>query len=189
MTREQTIIHAGIDLFNEKGLSFSMDDIARRLSISKKTIYVCFPSKEELLLAMTDEVFHQIYLEKDRVLMADLPIPEKLEKAMIAMPQSYLNAKYDQLAPLTRKYPRVGERVMQYLRGNWEPVLALYRQGVREGSMRQVDVRMLQIAFTATIESLLTGRLPKDQTYIEALQSLIDILINGMKERADDRPE
>ena len=46
-SNKERILIATIKLFNEKGLKFTMDDIAAELKISKKTIYqiLKYPSK------------------------------------------------------------------------------------------------------------------------------------------------
>lgn len=50
MTKEQ-IMTTALDLFSQYGIkSVSMDDIARNMSISKRTIYEFFDDKENLLL-------------------------------------------------------------------------------------------------------------------------------------------
>ena len=54
MDLKERIINAAIDVFSIKGLKFTMDDIAKHLSISKKTIYSVFLDKEEMLLAIAD---------------------------------------------------------------------------------------------------------------------------------------
>ena len=42
MTLELQILDAAIEAFNEKGVKFTMDDIAKALGISKKTIYTVY---------------------------------------------------------------------------------------------------------------------------------------------------
>ena len=42
MTLKERIMEATIDEFNEKGVKFTMDDLAKRLTMSKKTIYKVF---------------------------------------------------------------------------------------------------------------------------------------------------
>ena len=49
MTSEITIIENAITQYRKKGLSFTMEDIAKDMHIAKKTIYKFFPSKEALL--------------------------------------------------------------------------------------------------------------------------------------------
>ena len=43
------ILDATIEIFNEYGLKFTMDELASRLAMSKKTIYSVFPDKHALL--------------------------------------------------------------------------------------------------------------------------------------------
>jgi len=49
---QQDILTTTLELFNDKGLDFTMDDIAQSMHIAKKTIYRFFSSKEDLLKAV-----------------------------------------------------------------------------------------------------------------------------------------
>ena len=51
------IIEKSIELLSKNGLKFSVDDLASSLSISKKTIYKYFSSKEELAMAVYTDIF------------------------------------------------------------------------------------------------------------------------------------
>ena len=42
MEVREAVLEAAIKAFNQKGLKFTMDDIAKELSMSKKTIYTIF---------------------------------------------------------------------------------------------------------------------------------------------------
>ena len=48
------IIDAAIEAFTENGLKFTMNDLAKKLGISKKTIYTIFESKQDVLLGIGD---------------------------------------------------------------------------------------------------------------------------------------
>lgn len=51
--RPQQILHAALDIFGEFGLaSARLEDIAKRAGVSKGTIYLYFPNKEELFREM-----------------------------------------------------------------------------------------------------------------------------------------
>ena len=60
MSLEIKIINATIDIFREKGVKFTMDDIANKLGVSKSTLYENIDSKETLLSLLVDEVFDSI---------------------------------------------------------------------------------------------------------------------------------
>ena len=49
MSLEIKIINSTIDIFREKGVKFTMDDIANKLGVSKRTLYENINSKEVLL--------------------------------------------------------------------------------------------------------------------------------------------
>ena len=49
---KENVLQATIDVFKEKGIKFTMDDIAKKLSISKKTIYTVTQNKNSLIKEM-----------------------------------------------------------------------------------------------------------------------------------------
>jgi len=60
-TVEQKIIESAADLFLTKGFkSVTMDDLAFEMGMSKKTIYTFFKTKNELVLAATEQIFNSI---------------------------------------------------------------------------------------------------------------------------------
>lgn len=64
-TRE-TIVIESIKSLQAEGLRFSVDTLAKRLKISKKTIYKYFSTKEELAAALYDTFYKNCYLEISR---------------------------------------------------------------------------------------------------------------------------
>src|SRR5918911_963685 len=54
--RPQQILDAALTVFGERGLAGArLEDIARRAGVSKGTIYLYFPNKEELFVEMIRE--------------------------------------------------------------------------------------------------------------------------------------
>lgn len=62
------IIDASIQSLRQEGLRFSVDVLAERLRISKKTIYKYFPTKEALAYAMYERYYEKLR-EKIRTLV------------------------------------------------------------------------------------------------------------------------
>ena len=60
MELRENILENTLKVFNQKGLKFTMDDIAREMSISKKTIYTVFKDKEALFFASVDYMFDSV---------------------------------------------------------------------------------------------------------------------------------
>lgn len=59
MDTAQNIIEESIRSLQEEGLRFSVDSLAARMGMSKKTIYKYFPTKEALAKALYQQYFHE----------------------------------------------------------------------------------------------------------------------------------
>mgnify|MGYP001528334403 CR=1 FL=1 len=80
---QKNILDATLRVFDQKGLKFTMDDLAKELSISKKTIYTVYDDKEALFLAMVDYIFDSIK-ESEQMILTDpsLSVVEKLHRIL-----------------------------------------------------------------------------------------------------------
>ena len=95
------ILEATATVFNQKGMKFTMDDLAKELTMSKKTIYSIFRDKEALLYAMVDYAFDNIKECEQQVFCDDsLDTVEKLRKMLGVLPDSYKEIDFRQLFSL-----------------------------------------------------------------------------------------
>ena len=90
MSIEIKIIKATIDIFKEKGVKFTMDDIATKLGVSKRTLYENVDSKECLLNLIVDTVFDSI-AEESKQIINDQNIDdiERLKRLLTILPTSF----------------------------------------------------------------------------------------------------
>lgn len=172
----------GMALFRREGLRFTMQEAARAIHISKKTIYAVYPSKEALLLDMVDDAFAQIHARKQAILDGPGTLTDKLRAVIIALPEEYTALDLQQMDLLDEKYPRVAARVRQHLETGWEPTLALLQQAMEQGVIRTVSLPVLQRMISASIESFLADRTLEQQgiPYAGALDEMMDILLDGL---------
>ncbi|MGN1052187.1 MAG: TetR/AcrR family transcriptional regulator [Candidatus Scatosoma sp.] len=87
----EKIIDVSIGCIQKDGLRFSVDEIAQKLKISKKTVYKYFTAKEELAVA----IYGKYYTEAEEKLTALLngDAEDKAEKILLLYYQSYRMAK------------------------------------------------------------------------------------------------
>ena len=138
---KKTILEGTVAVFNKKGFKFTMDDVAKELSISKKTIYIIFDDKESMLMEMVDYVFDGIKSTESAILEDEnLSTLEKLKKVMGALPENYKHADLKLMFSLKSKYPVIYERVEQRLETGWEDTIGLLEKGMQEGSIRPINI-------------------------------------------------
>ena len=170
---KQRIIEEASELFGRSGVkSITMDDLARHLGISKRTIYENFKDKEELLIACID-TFHdesseKVFLEADNVAEAILTM---LRKSAEQTAQWQFNMVND----IRKYYPQVYKthliRLHHNERRNFEMIV---QRGIREGIFRSELNPEIIARFFCKMEEVVIARIDKDMEMF----SLADIFNN-----------
>ncbi len=180
---KQKILDATIPLFNARGLKFTMDELARSLAMSKKTIYAVFPDKATLLHEMVDYCFDFIGQSKERIIRDEgADLPHKLRRVLSLLTDKYESIDLSRLHVLREKYPAVYAHVAQRLESGWESTVALLEQGMAEGSLRRVPIPIFKTMMEATLERFFQDDVlvRSGLTYREALEHVVDILLRGI---------
>ena len=179
----EKILLSTMEVFNNKGLKFTMDDIAKNISISKKTIYKVFNDKEEMFLELVDYLFDGI---KDAEMQVandpSLSTLDKIRKILGVMPDSYMDIYFRQLYMLRDKYPKIYEKVEERLENGWELTISLIEQGMKEGVVRPVKIPVLKMMFEASLEQFFRRDvlISNKMTYQDGLAEVVDIIIDGI---------
>ncbi len=179
----EKILMSTMEVFNNKGLKFTMDDIAKNISISKKTIYKVFNDKEEMFLELVDYLFDGI---KDAEMQVandpSLSTLDKIRKILGVMPNSYMDIDFRQLYMLRDKYPKIYEKVEERLENGWELTISLIEQGMKEGVVRPVKIPVLKMMFEASLEQFFRRDvlISNKMTYQDGLAEVVDIIIDGI---------
>jgi len=160
---KEKILQAAIESFAQTGFDRTkMEDIARRLGLSKGTIYLYFKSKEDLFLAICeyniqkgDEEDAGLFVRKENVVSDAEQIYDNIrrreqgnDRVMLEMvTESTRNAKLRKA--MYELHVKVHEHVMQGVRNK-----------IEEGFLRKdVDAISLAIALVALYDGLAVNRM------------------------------
>ncbi len=181
---KEEIMNAVLEEFQDKGLKFTMDDIARHVGMSKKTLYEIFRDKDTLFDEMVAHTFSKIKEEERKVLdNPELSIVEKIRKIMIVLPGRYENLNVKQIALLEQKYPKVYRQIQKRLESDWEPTIALLREGMEAGQIRRISIPVLKAMLEGTIGQFFSTDVLSGETvsYAQALEDMMDIIMHGIE--------
>lgn len=131
LTAKNDLLDSAIALFSRFGIKgVTMDDLARELSISKKTIYKHVCNKNELVQQCCAHNMHRISSEVERIQKDSVnAIDEMLQ--VDAMVRSHLRVQLHQLEhQLMRYYPRTHRKMGEERR---EIVIAFSRRNLKRG--------------------------------------------------------
>ena len=180
------ILDEAAKLFDRKGIKFTMDDLARSLAVSKKTIYTVFEDKRSIMTETIDRFFDDALAEEEAILNDDsLSIPDQLKAIIGRVPERYTQNDLAQLYVLKEKYPSVYRHWQRCRENYWEGVCILLKRGIESGEIRDVRIPVLRTMFQSTIEQffqddvLIKNRI----SYRDALAEVASILVDGIRAR------
>src|SRR3954468_6756278 len=156
--RPQQIIDAALAIFGERGLAAArLEDIAKRAGLSKGTIYLYFPNKEELFREMVrDTVVSQLELGEEAVHSMTGSATDPLIRLMR---QKWTFIRSSQFAPLFRlihaeihNFPDLARFYAEEVVTRGQRLIAgIISRGIETGEFRAVDpfvaARMLTAPF------------------------------------------
>ena len=173
---------AGRLFFAPNSARVSMDDLARELGMSKKTIYRHFPDKLTLLTAVLDRQFTAI----EHALVAaeedaeGQPFDVRVQRFLIAAGGELARLGAAQLAigrgdAILRRY--VEQRVDAVI---YQRIDELFRDGHRQGLLPMPPELLSEITRGA-MERLFTSQLPRqlDWTGADLLRATVDTVLYG----------
>jgi AcrR family transcriptional regulator len=179
------IVTAAFDLFNRYGIrSVSMDDIARHLGISKKTIYTAFTDKDEIVTAVTEEHISQFRREYDSIVSSSDSAIEELAKFTVHLRKSMSELNPALLYDLSKYHRAAWQRWLDYKNGYIRNcIVDNLRHGVAEGYFRQeIDVAILSAFRVESVQLAFDPQVfPPDKfSFAEVQLQLFDHFVHGL---------
>jgi AcrR family transcriptional regulator len=145
--RPQELLDAALDLFVEKGFAATRsEEVAKAAGVSKGTLYLYFPSKEELLKAVIQHFLgSEIEAGVQEAAAADGPIAPAMAQLLVTwwtrIYEGPASGVFKLVITEVRNFPEIGdfwvERVVQ---PGHEIVSGLLRRGIERGEFQPVDI-------------------------------------------------
>jgi AcrR family transcriptional regulator len=186
------ILDAANKVFAEKGYhEATMDDIAKRLGVSKGAIYLYFPSKEDLFEAMcktAPQAFKEILYSSFSTDTNPVQSATQFFDKMLKLSASNPGLSFEILSEASRN-PTL-KRILRQNHAEYEQVLTGF---LAEGRKRRIvadnlDIHSLAnslIALWNGLETLLVSGLPVDDARRAWLEALKAIFMNQQTSRHD----
>lgn len=144
---KETILHTAQDMFLTFGFkSVTMDDIASKMGISKKTIYAHFKNKTSLVEASTFYLFDCICDGIDEIRETS---PNPIEELYHIKKFVMKHLKYERSSPqyqLRKYYPKIHERLMLK---QFEVMSESVKENLNRGIQQQLFRSNLDVDFIA----------------------------------------
>jgi len=180
MTTEEKLYEATFLLYQEQGVKFTMDELANRLSISKKTLYELVRSKEELVSRAVTFYFDAVEHEQ-RAIREDgmLTALDKTVRLLCVVPQMPFQSY--RIRELRRAFPQAFQQVTAWLETGWEQTFAIMDEAVSEGALESFDHALFAKIYAYVIEGLMLEREQRTTAdFAEEQRRAVRMLLTGV---------
>jgi AcrR family transcriptional regulator len=162
----------------------TVDELAAKLGMSKKTIYKYFPTKEDLVRNVVYFIRDQIGREAEAVLLADKPFAPKTV-AMLTIVGRIWGTMGRQFPEDMKRYaPDLWAEIQQFRRDRILTKLAgLFRDAKRQGVFREeVNEEIFLLVFQEAIEGIMNPYVLSEQSFSanDAFRQILHILFEGV---------
>lgn len=176
----------------------TLDDIAREAGVGRRTIYLHFPSKEEVALRSIDRVVERVLVRLQGIAEDDtLPTPERLRRMLVARILTRIDAVRDYHESLDSLFEALRPAYMRRRGRYFEAEAALFGRvleaGRREGALSLPEgetedslptARTLLLATNSLLPySLSVRELGERDAIAERAERLSSLLLTGLKSR------
>lgn len=168
----------------EQGFSkVLLDQVAAQLSISKKTIYKVFSSKEEIISACIDDVFSTIDAEVLPIMTdPSITIIDKITRLPVIVAKHLSFFTSQQVVDIQRAFPHLWSQILQQREQKIERYEALFRTAQEQGYIIDMDPKLIVHFFLVTIEAFTEENFlsKHNVSYAQSLQMVSNILLEGI---------
>lgn len=173
------------ELFLKYGVrSITMDDIARHLGISKKTIYQHFEDKDDIVATVVKQHMERQKEQFDQVTVVSKNAVDEMVRLSFLLKENMRNVNASLLFELQKYHQRAWNTWTEFKRKHiYDSIVRNLKQGMEEGYFRNdinVDVlgrmrlEMVQIAFDNMV-------FPREAFNLSEVQSqLFDHFVHGL---------
>ena len=184
--KRRRILDGARNMFLREGISsLTMDQIASRQGVSKKTLYKYFSSKEELIEAAVEERIQQI-AEVVKAALADrsLPFPVRMGRVLGVIGGQLALLGDRLLNDIIYREPHLWEKLDKFRRDHvFGPMSRLLEQGIEDGFVRSdIEPRLVPVLFMAAVSSLVSPSQFLSLTIapVTIFQTVTRILLGGI---------
>lgn len=184
-SQKERILLAAKERFLRDGFArVSVDDLVSEMSISKKTFYKSFGSKDDLLAQIVERIIRELDFGFQAILSSDESFVKKLDNVMLFVGRQIGRVVRPFMFDLQRHAPHLWQRVLEFRRSRMAlNIQGLFQEGIRGGYVRSdINTRVMFLAFIGTVETIMVPSLLANESFSgdEAIKSVLRIFFHGI---------
>lgn len=174
---KQRILEAAVAEIELYGSSFRMDDLAKRLNISKRTLYENFHSKNEIIERILFEKSQDFYnLHKEILEDPTLDCVTKLKKYFSVRSDLYAAISGDHYRLMFASVPSLVDHVLR----DWELLGSFLEEQQRMGIIKPGNIEVLLLMLKGVVRTVFYDEHRNPEDCITILSEAMNMILHGI---------
>lgn len=181
--KKRILVYCQGKFLSEGFYKTSMDEVAKDLQISKKTIYKYFPSKENLIEEIAECISNSRSIKIQEIIDSKENVVTKFIGLLNYNCKEDTNTTDKWLQDLKRHTPRVWEKIDNFRSEKIILILSkLIKQGKKEKLIEDFPAEIIITSFLSTVRSVINPDFLQNSrlTFTDAFRYTFEMLLNGI---------
>lgn len=181
----ENVIMAALEEMKIHSLRFTMDDLTRRLHMSKTSLYKIIDSKEKLIQEIIGYLMKTFEEEERHIIEKAATSQDKVTRFVDEYTRMFNFLESGAYDDLKITYPKEWQRCEDFRRQKVEVLLTLLNEGMKSGEFRKINSAVLQHCLLLMSSILANTKFLSDNdlTYLQAINSMCDLMFYGLLKR------
>ena len=182
VTVKEKILAAAAIMIEEKGISFRMDDLAKALTISKRTLYEQFHSKHEIVETILVHGAEEFYRQHENIVKnKSLTLEEVLDQYFKVRSNLYAAFNGESFIEIFLAIPQLQETLKTLFKKDWDLLKHYLIDQQEQGTIAQdVDIDIIIMMLQGAVRNIVFESSSHHEDVYTYMPKVISVILQGI---------
>ena len=179
VTVKEKILATAAIMIEEKGISFRMDDLAKALTISKRTLYEQFRSKHEIVETILVHGVEEFYRQHENIVKnKSLTVEEVLDRYFKVRSNMYAAFNGESFIEIFLAIPQLQETLKTLFKKDWDLLKHYLIDQQEQGTIAQhVDIDIIIMMLQGAVRNIVFESSSHHEDVYKYMPKIISVIL------------
>ena len=187
VTVKEKILAAAAIMIEEQGISFRMDDLAKALTISKRTLYEQFHSKHEIVETILVHGAEEFYRQRENIVKnKSLTLEEVLDQYFKVRSNLYAAFNGESFIEIFLAIPQLQETLKTLFKKDWDLLKDYLVRQQEQGYIAQyVDIDIIIMMLQGAVRRIVLESSSHHEDLYTYMPKVISVILQGITSKGE----
>ena len=187
VTVKEKILAAAATMIEERGISFRMDDLAKSLAISKRTLYEQFHSKHEIVETILVHGAEEFYRQHENIVKnKSLTLEEVLDQYFKVRSNLYAAFNGESFIEIFLAIPQLQETLKTLFKKDWDLLKDYLVRQQEQGYIAQhVDIDIIIMMLQGAVRRIVLESSSHHEDVYTYMPKVISVILQGITSKGE----